>query len=684
MVTMGIAFIAGSYFTLSQVLLPMIRALTETTTQMPSEVAFNRLAESGLAGHDTGGGATFVLSGEVKLATSSAWWTADYAQKKQLTVRNLSSVPLATQSATTQQITINTKELYDAGKLQANCEDLRVVFIATQSANMRTELPRSFYPATGATDCSDSTATTVAFPLQEPLWTGGSDSNYEVYYGNSSATDPGYLDQGYSITRADNSTASATLVCPFNGTTTCVGGETPTTQTGAIRYSGSSALRFDGANDWLYGPISNFSTGEEITIEFWGRFDSGGMHITKGFDQHTNFALDYDFWNSGGNTWTFQYMSDDSVSSTYAVTSSNLRDGSWHHISFTYQYGQPATAKFFVDGTSIVGSWSGGGGTKATPMIRNDQLNISSWDGGRPPFFRGQLDEIRISNKIRYTSNFTPQSTPFEPDANTKLLLHFDENGDDPRNTGKAIDSSGNGNHGTITGAKYVSGLVGVDNSSSTTGAIPAGASASHQGIFIEEGTTNLITNPSFEHSTYNTNWGTNYFNYATASATFTPNMAKRNSAGPFAAGVLSQGKPDLAGASDSITASQGTQISNYFNNNFDGNQGSIVFWVTPEWNGNDGLEHVLFKAGGGIWVLKDTSNNLIVYVDTDHNWYSTSTNISSWTAGSTYSIVVRWDLDNAIENNNKIGISVNDVTTYGMTSAVSNSYISTLSANVK
>lgn len=642
------AFVVGSYFTLSQVLIPMIKALTETTTQMPSEVAFNRLAESGLAGHDTGGGATFVLSSEVKLATSSAWWTADYAQKKQLTVRNLSSVPLATQSATTQQITINTKELYDAGKLQTNCEDLRVVFVATQSGNLRRELPRSFYPASGAATCATSTATTVAFPLQEPLWTGGSDSNYEVYYGNSSATDPGYLDQGYSITRADNSTASATLVCPFNGTTTCVGGETPTTQTGAIRYSGGSAMSFDGKDEISIPNISEMTTGGgSFTAEGWFYLTRESDGVLIGKNGWTNgLGVNYGSFFCGMVNTDYQYFS----------TTAPLTYNQWVHLACQYDSSTGSISLYkngvLASTTTYTGSNIRDNGTTLylfQPRVGNTDV-------------AGYSDEIRLSTTTRYTSNFTPQTTPFEPDQYTKLLLHFDENGDDPRNTGKAIDSSGNGNHGTITGAKYVSGLVGVDNSSSSTGAIPASTYASHQGVFIEEGTTNLITNPSFENATSATlNWGTNYFNYATASATFTPSMAKRNSAGPFAAGPMVQG---LAGTSntDTLTFPRGNEVSGRFYQNFDVNQGSIVFWITPEWNGNDGSLYRIFDPHDYFRIYKSGDGRLYFSRYT----LSTSVDVSSWVAGSTYSVIVRWDNDLTIDGTNKLSISVNDVTTYG------------------
>jgi hypothetical protein len=56
------------------------------------------------------------------------------------------------------------------------------------------------------------------------------------------------------------------------------------------------------------------------------------------------------------------------------------------------------------------------------------------------PFFNGQLDEVRISNVVRYSSAFTRPNAPFVSDNNTLALYHLNEASGQVAN-----DSSGRG-----------------------------------------------------------------------------------------------------------------------------------------------------------------------------------------------------------------------------------------------
>lgn len=430
--------------------------------------------------------------------TEAAPWATtagSWLKRKQVTLTNNSGQTF--EANTTYAITINTKELVTAGDLLSSCADLRVYYQPNESTT--TKLSYYFDIAAGATNCADSEATKIYFPLQANLSNGASATGYYVYYDNSTASSEA------SVDAFDVGSKQALMVCPFNGDSECINGdgaESPTTESGAVRYSGGkSALSFDGSNDSVDGVASpSLQITSKVTAEAWvypsKTVSPGDFGIIRVNNGSTGFLFEFRE-NDKVQVWL---KTDNNGWSTYGTTAnSTVPSGQWSHVAFTYQSGE---SKIYVNGVlrSTNNTVTGNISYSATPLY-----SIGNW--GVTTFFPGLIDEVRISDTVRYTSDFTPQTTPFVRDDNTKLLLHFDENGDDPRNTGKAIDDSGNGNHGTITGAKYVAGLVGVNATTTDTGKTPAAAYASHNGVFIEESTTNKITNPSFDHSTYSTNW---------------------------------------------------------------------------------------------------------------------------------------------------------------------------------
>ncbi len=582
-----------------------------------------------------------------------------YIQRKQLTLVNNSGATL--HASATYKVTLDTSALYTSGNLLATCDDLRVVYQPSDTTAV--ELKRNLEYASGTT-CSTSSATQVVFPLQADLSNAATSSYYYIYYDNPDATAYSSSDalDAYNVGAKE-----ATFVAPFNGTTTALaaGSGTPTTESGAIRYSGSkSALSFDGMNDVINAGTEG-GVADMITVESWvylSRLDNPAFYTIIAKDgtwsgTGTNYQVDI---RQGGKI-EFAYRGSDSSANEYRTTGTPITANSWYHIAVTYDRINNPT--IYVNGASQAATYATGG-NKA--LVSNSNSVCVGALTCNSNYFAGLLDEVRVSNTVRYTANFTPQTSPFVRDEYTKLLLHFDENGDDPRNTGKAIDDSGNSNHGTITGAKYVSGLVGVDNSSTTTGYEANQSYASHQGVFIEEGTTNKITNPSFENSTsYATNWSSPaVFDYDSSADIFTAGAAKRNSAGPFASGVISQGKADSTGTGDAITIDRGTQINGNFYSNTDVYQGSMVFWITPEWNGNDGLRHDILRWSGSGAIYKHANGYLYAMFagGSTHILY----NVSSWTAGTTYNVVVRWDSRNKLDATNYMSTSVNDSNTFG------------------
>ncbi len=96
----------------------------------------------------------------------------------------------------------------------------------------------------------------------------------------------------------------------------------------------------------------------------------------------------------------------------------------WYHVAVSRD---GSTTRLFINGTLADESndpdFELPGSTAA--------LNIGAryW-GGYQRFLDGALDEVRVSNIARYTSNFaiSTSSPPFSDDGNTLLLFHFDDN----------------------------------------------------------------------------------------------------------------------------------------------------------------------------------------------------------------------------------------------------------------
>ena len=130
--------------------------------------------------------------------------------------------------------------------------------------------------------------------------------------------------------------------------------------------------------------------------------------------------------------------------------SANVADGNWHHVAVT-RNSTSGQLRIYVDGT-LDADGSGPTGDvsyrdgRSTSYPNDPYLVIGAekhdYNVNEFPSYSGFFDELRLSNSIRYTTNFTRPSAAFTTDANTMALYHFDE-GPAGACTGNVTDSSG-------------------------------------------------------------------------------------------------------------------------------------------------------------------------------------------------------------------------------------------------
>jgi hypothetical protein len=194
--------------------------------------------------------------------------------------------------------------------------------------------------------------------------------------------------------------------------------QNPVTDTGIKKY-GASSLQLDGTEDYL-GITSNddfgFST-DNYTVEGFFYFDD--VTGTKGL-------LDF---RAGADTDVGLYLNLNAgqpevyLNGSAVITSPTaLSTGTWYHIAVSRS---GTSLRLFVDGV-VKGTTS-----DSTNMGAAKPLIIGAKWSGLAEYLDGNIDEIRIvKGEAKYTGAFAPPSGELVSDANTVLLLHFNNAAD--------------------------------------------------------------------------------------------------------------------------------------------------------------------------------------------------------------------------------------------------------------
>ena len=176
---------------------------------------------------------------------------------------------------------------------------------------------------------------------------------------------------------------------------------------------GGSSIAFDGTGDYLslasdtdYG----FGTGD-FTIEGW--FYKTAVATQYLFDTRTTLTENSVAVQSQGNG-TLRL----SVNGAFVLTSSNAHtNNAWNHLAISRASG---VTRFFINGVVSTTTY-----TDATNYGTTKPLVVGAQYNGATAF-AGYIDDFRVSNTARYTATFTPTTTAFVDDFNTKLLINGD------------------------------------------------------------------------------------------------------------------------------------------------------------------------------------------------------------------------------------------------------------------
>ena len=176
-----------------------------------------------------------------------------------------------------------------------------------------------------------------------------------------------------------------------------------------------TALYIDGNSDYLTVPDSSdwdFGTGE-FTFETWVYFSSS---VSGRLYNHVEGGGDGLYWYfSGGDLYLRSYYSAGyqiNVNGTHSMLA-----GYWYHLAVDRD--SSGDVRIYQDGRVLVTT----NDASSTGTFAAD-LNIGRKQDGTD-YIGGYLREYRISNVARYGGAFTPSTTAFTSDANTKLLLHL-------------------------------------------------------------------------------------------------------------------------------------------------------------------------------------------------------------------------------------------------------------------
>lgn len=195
-------------------------------------------------------------------------------------------------------------------------------------------------------------------------------------------------------------------------------------------YSGN----FRGGAIDIYGLPVSTAPGKQTSISFWMKWDGSNSVMPLGWRRH-------DLWFYGGS-----FGFNTSGGDIYGISSAGL-SGAWHHVTAVFTNNNVINNKLYIDGVEQ-GLTQRRGSIRNANAVVDPHLRLGGWWVNNGYRFRGELDEVRIFNGTVDQTKVDELRT----ESCTTLLGKWSmDEATWTDSANEAIDSSGNGYHGTPT-----------------------------------------------------------------------------------------------------------------------------------------------------------------------------------------------------------------------------------------